>query len=96
MEFEFDTEVIEWRGPPPYLFAVVPVGPSETIHDLAGALTYGWGAIPVSASIGGEQFTTSLFPRDGHYLLPLKEAVRRPAGVAAGSRVSVRLVLAVR
>lgn len=42
MEFEFTAEVIEWRGPAPYYYAVVPDGPSEAIHEVAGAVTYGW------------------------------------------------------
>lgn len=38
-------------------------------------------------------FTTSLFPKDETFLLPLKDAVRRKAGVTAGDRVSVELIL---
>ena len=36
--------------------------------------TYGWGVIPVVARIGDVEFETSLFPKDGGYLLPLKDA----------------------
>ena len=93
MEFEFTAEVIEWRGPAPFYYAVVPEAEAESIHDVSGALTYGWGCIPVSATVGGTDFTTSLFPKDGRYLLPLKVAVRRAEGIDDGDHVDVRLTL---
>lgn len=55
--------------------------------------TYGWGVIPVEARIGGVTFTTSLFPRDGGYLLPLKNAVRVPEGLAVGDDVRVQMTI---
>jgi hypothetical protein len=54
-------------------------------------VSYGWGVIPVEAEIGEVTFTTSLFPRDGTYLLPVKTAVRRSAGLALGDRVKVQI-----
>lgn len=72
LEFEFTAKVIEWRGPAPFYYAVVPPEESEEIGAMSGAVTYGWGAIPVEAWIGDLRFTTSLFPKDGAYLLPLK------------------------
>jgi hypothetical protein len=38
-------------------------------------------------------FTTSLFPKDGGYLLPLKDAVRRKSGVTAGDAVAIEMTL---
>ncbi|MCC6497760.1 MAG: DUF1905 domain-containing protein [Propionibacteriaceae bacterium] len=96
LEFEFTASVIEWRGPAPFFFAVVPTAESEEIGALSGAITYGWGAIPVAARIGGLSFTTSLFPKDGAYLLPLKVAVREATGVQLGDRVPVKLGLTLR
>lgn len=95
MEFEFTAEVIEWRGPAPFYYAVVPEAEAESIHDVSGALTYGWGCIPVEAWLGGTRFTTSLFPKDGGYLVPLKAAVR-PRHVGVGDQVELRLRLDVR
>ena len=40
-------------------------------------------------------WTTSLFPKDGGYVVPLKDAVRRPEGLAVGDVVRVRLTVAV-
>lgn len=93
MELEFVGEVIEWRGPPPYYYVAIPQDESDAIGSVATAFTYGWGAIPVRAVVLGAVFTTSLFPRGGGYLLPLKLAVRRPAGIEVGDRVSVELSL---
>lgn len=49
--------------------------------------------IPVEASIGGITFTTSLFPKDGRYLLPLKAAVRSPRSLTTDDDVTVRLTV---
>jgi hypothetical protein len=58
-------------------------------------VSYGWGVIPVEAAIGRVRFTTSLFPKHGTYLLPLKDAARRPAGVTTGDEIAVTMTLAV-
>ena len=55
--------------------------------------TYGWGVIPVAARIGDVDFTTSLFPKDGGYLLPLKDAVRKPSGITVGDEVTVEMTI---
>lgn len=91
MEFEFLARAIEWRGPAPFVFVPVPPDESEVIRESANELTYGWGVIPVEATIGTTTFTTSLFPREGRYLLPVKVAVQRAEGVAVGDEVSVRM-----
>ena len=56
-------------------------------------VSYGWGAIPVQARVGRTDFTTSLFPKDERYLVPIKVAVRRAEQLALGDRVTVRLRL---
>ncbi len=80
MDFEFDGEVVEWRGPAPFWFLRVPAEESEDIKLAAKGLEY-WGQVPVTVRIHGEVFTTALFPRDGRYLVPLKVAARRQAGI---------------
>ncbi len=91
--FRFAGRVIEWRGPAPYYFVPVPAEESADIREVAALATYGWGVIPVEARIGETAFSTSLFPRDDGYLLPLKNAVRTPQGLAAGDEVTVEMTV---
>lgn len=93
IRFAFEAQVITWRGPSPFFFAPIPEPMSADLRLAARAVSYGWGVIPVEASLGGTTFTTSLFPRDGGYLLPLKDAVRRKAGVTAGDTIAVEMRL---
>lgn len=80
MDFEFDGEIVEWRGPAPFFFVRVPEEESADIKFAAKGIEY-WGQVPVNVRINGAEFTTALFPKDGHYLVPLKVAARRSAGI---------------
>jgi hypothetical protein len=91
--FKFEADVIEWRGPSPFFFVPVPAAAAADIRAIAKFVTYGWGVIPVAAVIGGVRFTTSLFPKDEAYLLPLKVVVRRQANITAGDRVAVDMTV---
>ncbi|WP_255408515.1 DUF1905 domain-containing protein [Plantactinospora sp. KBS50] len=51
--------------------------------------------IPVTARIGGTEWATSLFPKDGRYVVPVRANVRRAEGVTVGDTVPVRLTVAV-
>ena len=93
MEIEFSGQVIEWRGPAPYYYLPLPDEAAEDVHEVAAMATYGWGVIPVAARLGDVDFETSLFPKDGGYLLPLKDAVRKPQGITVGDQVSVELTI---
>lgn len=94
--FAFETEVIHWRGPSPFFYAPVPPDLAEAVRAVAKAVSYGWGVVPVDAEVRGVAFRTSLFPKDGTYLVPLKDAVRRAAGVTAGDVVEVEMTIAAR
>lgn len=87
----FKGEIIQWRGPAPYLFVPVPDEHVGEIRYAAKLASYGWGVIPVEARIGDIVFTTSLFPKDGTYLLPIKVAVQEAAAVNVGDNVDVRM-----
>jgi hypothetical protein len=93
MHVVFTGRVIEWRGPSPFHFAAVPEEQAADIREVAAMATYGWGVIPVEARMGEVAFETSLFPKDGGYLLPLKVAVRKPSGLSAGDDVTVRMAV---
>lgn len=85
----FKGEIIEWRGPAPFLFVPIPESKVAEIKYASHEASYGWGVVPVEAQIEGVDFTTSLFPRGGGYLLPVKVAVQKSAQVGLGDRVSV-------
>ena len=93
LELRFSGTVIEWRGPAPYYYLPVPDEESADIREVAAMASYGWGVIPVEARIGELDFETSLFPKDGGYLLPLKDAVRKPIGIGAGDEVAVQMTV---
>lgn len=92
-DLTFDAAVIEWRGPAPFFFAAVPDDFVEDLRYAARRASYGWGCVPVEAWLGEVAFTTSLFPRNGGYLVPLKAAVRRDAGAMPDAAVRIRLVV---
>ncbi|MFI0607640.1 MAG: DUF1905 domain-containing protein [Anaerolineae bacterium] len=96
MVFEFEAEAISWRGPAPFVFVPVPPEISDDIKSVSKAITYGWGVIPVTARIGGTTFTTSLFPRQGIYLVPVKVLVQKAEQVDIGDLVIVRLEIDLR
>ena len=91
MQIEFTGKVIFWRGPAPYFFVAVPEGYSRDIKSISHLVTYGWGVIPVRARIGRTAFETSLFPKDGRYLLPLKVVVRKAENLAEGDEVTAQM-----
>jgi hypothetical protein len=49
--------------------------------------------VPVHVTIGGTEFTTALFPKDGRYLVPVKVAVQRTEAIGEGAIVEVVLRL---
>lgn len=92
MDFEFEGPIIEWRGPAPFYFVRIPEDESEDIKFAAKGIEY-WGQVPVVVRINGTEFTTALFPKDGCYLIPLKVAARKAAGIdmVLGEALSVAL-----
>lgn len=93
LDLEFSGEVISWRGPSPYHFIAIPEDECHDIEAVSTLVTYGWGVIPVRVQLGGTVWTTSLFPRTGRYLLPLKDAVRTTEDIEVGDTVRVRMVI---
>jgi hypothetical protein len=91
MRITFDGDLWTWRGPAPWYFVTVPPEESEGLAAIAGVVTYGWGMIPVRAQIGRSRWTTSLWPKDGGYIVPIKAAVRQAERLSEGDRVTVTL-----
>jgi hypothetical protein len=90
VEWSFEGEIFEWRGPAPYFFVAMSEADSAELKEQARELIY-WGQVPVRAVIGQTEFSTALFPKDGRYLVPLKDAVRTAEDIGEGDVVAVAL-----
>ena len=91
MKIEFSGKIWFWKGPAPWYFVTIPAKESRELKAISGFVTYGWGVIPVSVRIGTTEWTTSLFPKDGRYIVPIKANVRKAENLEMGDRVTVRL-----
>jgi hypothetical protein len=89
MDIEFSNVIWEWRGPAPYFFVTVPEQESQDLQELSAEVSYGWGMIPVRVRLGQTEWQTSLWPKDGGYVLPLKDAVRQAESLQEGDLVTV-------
>ena len=93
LELTFSGEIWQWRGPAPYYFITVPADAAAALHGVARAVTYGWGVVPVEVRLGGSIWSTSLFPKEGGYLVPIKRAVRVGERLVEGDTVEIQLVV---
>jgi hypothetical protein len=96
MDLHFSGALWYWRGPSPFHFVTVPEEQSAEIAGMASLVTYGWGMIPVSLRIGDTETTTSLWPKDGGYIVPVKKLVQLAENLDVGDEVKVVLTLDVR
>ena len=92
VEFRFSGEVVEWRGPAPYYFVRVPADASEEIYEETH-LSYGWGMIPSTLTVGRTTWYTALWRKDGGYLIPFKDKVRMAEDIHRGDVVDIVLRL---
>lgn len=77
-------------------FVTIPAEEAVEIRleSAVSGIRRGFGSVRVEARINDVAWTTSIFPqKSGGYLLPVKAAVRRDAGIAAGDEVTVGLEL---
>jgi hypothetical protein len=86
-------EVWPWRGPAPFHFVTVPEPEADELRAVAPLVSYGWGMIPVLVTVGATTWTTSLWPKDGSFVVPLKDAVRRAEAIELGDEVRIHLVV---
>jgi len=91
MILEFDGEIWYWKGPAPHHFVTVPAEQCMALQDISKLVTYGWGMIPVQVQIGTSKWKTSLFPKQGRYIVPLKASIRKAEKLEQGDTVTVRL-----
>ena len=93
MDMEFTGELWFWRGPAPWHFVTVPDEQCATLESMSALVTYGWGMIPVGARIGRTEWHSSLWPKNGRYIVPVKAAVRRAERLQLGDTVMVGLTV---
>jgi len=91
MIIEFEGKIFTWRGPAPFIFVAVPEDPSRALRAISARVTYGWGVIPVQSWIGKTEWKTSLIPKEGRYLVPIKMSVQKSQSLQEGEDVTVRL-----
>ena len=88
MHLEFSGEIVYWKGPAPWYFITVPEEECSDLQATSAFVSYGWGMIPVTVQIGATEWTTSLFPKDGRYLVPVKASVRKAERLGEKARPS--------
>lgn len=93
MRLEFSGEVWHWRGPAPFHFVSVPEAECAEIAEVANLVSYGWGMIPAEVTLRATVWATALWPKDGSYIVPLKDRVRSAEGVELGDVVTLALVI---
>ena len=93
MILTFSGEIWYWRGPAPFYFVTVPEAQSEVLSAISEEVTYGWGMIPVVVRIGATEWKTSLWPKDGGYIVPIKDIVRKAEKIDEGDTVSIRMTV---
>jgi hypothetical protein len=93
VKFDVSGLIWEWRGPAPFYFVSVCPEISAQIKADANATSYGWGAIPVRLTSDDDLWTTSIFTRDGQYIVPIKKAIREALKVGDGDLIQLTVEL---
>lgn len=93
MSYNVTGEIFEWRGPAPFYFVRVDQATSDDIKTFAKHITYGWGVLPAYGKVGKTEFETALFPKDGAYLVPIKDALRKGENLEIGDTIKIQLNL---
>ncbi len=92
--YRFSAPLWEPDVEPAWVFLSLPTDRSDEISDLTPDAP-GFGSVPVSVTIGGSNWKTSLFPskQAATYVLPVKRAVRQAEGIDVGDVVEVTISL---
>jgi Domain of unknown function (DUF1905) len=93
VDIEFAGELWYWRGPAPLHFITVPDDGCAQLRALAPIVSYGWGMIPATIRIGRTAWETALWPKDGRYVVPIKDVVRAAEQLALGDIAMVELTV---
>lgn len=91
MNLEIIGKIWFWKGPAPHYFVTVPEHECRELKAVSSLVTYGWGMIPVRAQIGETVWRTSLFPKNGQYIVPIRASVRKAETLDEGDNVTMNL-----
>jgi len=91
--FEFESEIVEWRGPSPFLFVAMPPEHAAELKEASKRLTFGWGCLSAVVRVGKSSSKTMLYPRNGTYFVPIKVAIQRAEKVELGDVIRVNVDL---
>ena len=91
MQVEFEGTIWYWRGPAPHYFVTVSAAQCDALREISGLVTYGWDMIPAMVRIGRTEWKTSLFPKDGGYIVPIKADVRKAEHLAESAIVAMSI-----
>jgi hypothetical protein len=82
-----------YPGPGGWHFITLPQKQAKTIKALAGPRRHGWGAVPVTVTIGKTTWKTSIFPekKSASYVLPVKAGVREKEKLGEGDVAAITL-----
>lgn len=91
MILDFTGPMWYWRGPAPHYFISVPEEQVDALKAISKRVTYGWGMIPVQVQIGKSSWKTSLWPKDGRYIVPIRANIRQKEHLEEGAEIAVTL-----
>ncbi|TIX49802.1 DUF1905 domain-containing protein [Alteraurantiacibacter aquimixticola] len=94
-------ELLGWRNDAgmlaTYLKITGEAAQDISAHELHARITSGkrrgFGSVKVEARIGESSWTTSVFPQDEGWFLPVKAAVRRAEALEEGTTTSAEITL---
>jgi hypothetical protein len=89
--YKIKSDVWVYPGPAAWYFISVPEKVTKEIKHNFGALSRGFGSVPVNVTIGKTKWKTSIFPdsKKGLYMLPIKAQVRKKEGIVSGQKINL-------
>ena len=95
ISFSFRAKPWLYPGKSAWCFVTLPKVHGAKLKEMTSHLRRGWGSLRVEATVQGQTWTTSIFPdsKSGSYLLPLKAAVRKAAGVELDQTTTIKLTI---
>ncbi|MCB2411598.1 DUF1905 domain-containing protein [Demequina sp. TTPB684] len=94
MIYRFAAQIWRWEAQSAaWHFVSLPQDVADELDETAPEPRAGFGSVKVEVTIGGTTWRTSVFPSKEHetFILPVKKAVLKAEGLAAGDAADVVL-----